>query len=177
MADHGMLALAERFRTCGIDVVRFNFLYREKKFSPPDAMPPLKECMSAVVSWAREEVGPKWLIIDGRSMGGRATSMLAADGFPWDGLILLAYPLDPADKPEKLRDAHLAQIKVPVLCLTGTRDSLSRRDLMESVVSSLTGWTMHWLQAAHHGFRVPEPSGKSGFAEPGDSLAPSMGDI
>ena len=82
MADHGMLALAERFRTCGIDVVRFNFLYGEKKSSRPDAMPRLKECMSAVVSWAREEVGPKRLIIGGRSMGGRAASMLAADGFP-----------------------------------------------------------------------------------------------
>lgn len=161
MADHGMLALAERFRTCGIDVVRFNFLYREKISSHPDAMPRLKECMSAVVSWAREEVGPKRLIIGGRSMGGRAASMLAADGFPCDGLILLAYPLHPAGKPEKLRDAHLAQIKVPVLCLNGTRDSLCRRDLMESVVSSLTGWTMHWLQAADHGFRVSKTSGKS----------------
>ncbi len=68
MADHGMLALAERFRTCGIDVVRFNFLYREKKSSHPDAMPRLKECMSAVVAWAREEVGPQRLIIGGRSM-------------------------------------------------------------------------------------------------------------
>ena len=67
-------------------------------------------------------------------MGGRAASMLAADGFPCDALLLLAYPLHPAGQPEKLRDAHLAQIKVPVLCLNGTRDALCRRDLMESAV-------------------------------------------
>jgi hypothetical protein len=95
-------------------------------------------------------------------MGGRAASMLAADGFPCDGLLLLAYPLHPAGKPEELRDAHLAKIKVPVLCLNGTRDALCRRDLMESVVDRLTsGWTMHWLEGADHSFHVLKGSGRS----------------
>ncbi len=161
MADRGTLALAERFLTSGIHVVRFNFLYRERKAGRPDTMPRLKECISAVASRARHEIQPELLIIGGRSMGGRAASMLAADGFPCDGLLLLAYPLHPAGKPDKLRDAHLAQIKVPVLCLNGTRDNLCRRDLMERVVSSISGWTMHWLQAADHGFYVPKTSVRS----------------
>jgi predicted alpha/beta-hydrolase family hydrolase len=161
MADRGMLALAERFRACGLHIVRFNFLYRAKRVSRPDTMPRLKECISAVASRARQEARPERLIIGGRSLGGRAASMLAADGFPCDGLLLLAYPLHPAGKPDKLRDAHLAQIKVPVLCFNGTRDSLCRRELMERVVSGLTGWTMHWLQAADHGFHVPKTSGRS----------------
>ena len=35
MADRGMLAVAEHLRRCGLDVVRFNFLYREKGSTHP----------------------------------------------------------------------------------------------------------------------------------------------
>jgi uncharacterized protein len=162
MADRGMLALSEVFRRRGLDVVRFNFLYREKRVDRPDAMPRLTECITAVASRAREEIQPERLIIGGRSMGGRAASMLAADGFRCDGLLLLAYPLHPAGQPEKLRDTHLAQIKVPVLCLNGTRDSLCRRDLMQRVLTRLSdAWTMHWLDGADHAFHVLKTSGRS----------------
>jgi predicted alpha/beta-hydrolase family hydrolase len=162
MADRGMLAVSGRLRGVGVDVVRFNFLYREKRSSRPDAMPRLKECIAAVASHTRREVGARTLVLGGRSMGGRAASMLAADGFPCDGVLLLAYPLHPAGKPEELRDAHLAKIEVPVLCLNGTRDALCRRDLMEGVVDRLTErWTMHWLEGADHGFHVLKSSGRS----------------
>jgi predicted alpha/beta-hydrolase family hydrolase len=162
MSDRGMLAAAEPLRRCGLDVVRFNFLYKEKGSSHPDTMPRLKECIAAVASHARRELAPQTLILGGRSMGGRAASMLAADGFSCDALLLLAYPLHPAGKPEELRDAHLAKISMPVLCLNGTRDALCRRDLMERVVERLTGrWTMHWLEGADHSFRVLKTSGRS----------------
>ena len=88
--------------------------------------------------------------------------MLAAEGLPCDGLLLLAYPLHPVGKPEKLRDAHLPQIRVPVLCFNGTRDALCRRDLMERVIASLgANWTMHWLEGADHSFHVLKSSGKT----------------
>ena len=161
MADRGMLAIAEPLRRSGLHVVRFNFLYREKGSSHPDTMPRLKECIAAVAAHARREVGPQTLVLGGRSMGGRAASMLVAEEFPCDGLLLLAYPLHPAGRPEELRDAHLAKIKVPVLCLNGTRDALCRRDLMERVVDRLTGsWTMRWLEGADHSFHVLMTSGK-----------------
>ena len=162
MGDRGVLGVSEALRRRGFDVVRFNFLYKEKGSSRPDPMPRLKECVAAVTAHARRELAPQTLLLGGRSMGGRAASMLAADGFPCDGLLLLAYPLHPAGKPEELRDAHLARIKVPVLCLNGTRDALCRRDLMEGVVDRLTGrWTMHWLEGADHSFHVLKSSGRS----------------
>ena len=162
MGDRGMLQVAEALRSRGIHVVRFNFLYKEKGSGRPDPMPRLMECVSAVVARARDELRPDVLVIGGRSMGGRAASMLAAEGFACDGLLLLAYPLHPAGQPEKLRDAHLPDIRVPVLCFSGTRDDLCRRDLMERALQTVkTDWTMHWLEGADHSFHVLKSSGRT----------------
>ena len=154
--------LAATFLANGLSVVRFNFLYMEKKKSPPDRMPRLMECFSSVVEHVRREVGPKRLFIGGHSMGGRTASMMAAEGFACDGLVLLAYPLHPAGQPEKLRDAHLPQIVQPILCLNGTRDELCQQELMQQVLDRLPStFTMHWLQGADHGFHVQKRSGRT----------------
>lgn len=160
MSDRGMLRTTAALRAVGLGVVRFNFIYSEKKSGRPDPMPRLKECVAAVVARTRSEIDANTLLIGGRSMGGRAASMLAADGFACDGLLLLAYPLHPAGRPDKLRDAHLPAIGVPVLCLNGTRDPLCRRDLMEAALTKVqTRWTMHWLEGADHSFHVLKSSG------------------
>jgi uncharacterized protein len=160
MNDRGLVQTATALRKRGISTLRFNFLYKEKKSGRPDPMPRLKECIMAVVARAREELKPKTLIIGGRSMGGRAASMLAADGFDCDGLLLLAYPLHPPGKPEQLRDAHLAAIKVPVICFNGTRDPFCTPALMNAVVERIaTDWEMHWLEGADHSFHVLKSSG------------------
>jgi predicted alpha/beta-hydrolase family hydrolase len=162
MHDRGVVQTAKALRERGLAVVRFNFLYREKKSGRPDPMPRLKECITAVVARARDEVGPKTLIIGGRSMGGRAASMLAAEGFACDGLLLLAYPLHPPGKPEQLRDAHLPSIKVPVICFNGTRDPFCTPALMNDVLKRVnTRWEMHWVEGADHSFHVLKSSGKT----------------
>lgn len=162
MDDRSTAAATTKLRACGLDVVRFSFLYRAKGSSRPDQMPKLLACFAAVVQSVRERAKPKRLLIGGRSMGGRAASMMAAEGFACDGLILLAYPLHPPGQPEKMRDAHLVKIGVPVLCFNGTRDDFCRRDLMDTVVAKLPkSWTMHWLAEADHSFRVRKTSGRT----------------
>jgi uncharacterized protein len=163
MSDRGLLAVSDALRRRGLHVVRFNFLYREKGGGRPDPMPRLQACFAAVARHARDRiVAPEILILGGRSMGGRAASMLVAERFACDGLLLLAYPLHPAGQTEKLRDAHLAGIEAPVLCLNGTRDALCRRDLMDQVVARLGArWTMHWLAGADHSFHVLKSSGRA----------------
>ena len=161
MADRGMTRAAQTLEAAGFSVVRFNFPYREKGSGRPDPMPVLKAAVAEAAARARKELAPRKLIIGGRSMGGRAASMLAADGFECDGLLLLAYPLHPAGQPEKLRDAHLAQIRVPVLCFNGTRDALCERELMDPIVSRAASWQMHWLEGADHSFHVLKSSGRT----------------
>lgn len=159
MHDRGMQAVAKELRGRGLDVVRFNFPYSEKKTGRPDPMPILRTCIEAVMS-AVEHVGR--LIIGGRSMGGRAASMLAADKIQCDGLLLLAYPLHPAGKPDKLRDAHLPSITMPTLCFNGTRDTLCQRELMEAVLPRLgSNFRMHWVEGADHSFHVLKSSGRT----------------
>jgi len=163
MNHRSMLKLSEVLRGRGFDVVRFNFLYREKGGGPPDRMPKLQACMKSVIEKARAHAGPgKKLIIGGRSMGGRAASMMAAENFNCDGLLLFAYPLHPPGHPEKLRDAHLPSITVPVLCFNGTRDPFITRDLMESALKKVkTQWEMLWVEGADHSFHVLKSSGKT----------------
>jgi len=162
MNDRAVVATSRALNERGIATVRFNFLYKEKKSGRPDLMPKLKDTFSAVVERTRAEIAPRTLIIGGRSMGGRAASMLAADGFDAAGLLLLAYPLHPPGKPDQLRDAHLPSIHVPVICFNGTRDPFCTPLLMEEVLTRVTtNWEMHWVEAADHSFHVLKSSGKT----------------
>jgi uncharacterized protein len=175
MHDRGVLAVAKELRGRGLDIVRFNFLYTEKKIGRPDAMPVLQRVIEAIVAHVRRTLAPNDVIIGGRSMGGRAASMLAADGFAADRLLLLAYPLHPAGKPDQLRDAHLPRISMPTLCLNGTRDALCRRDLMEQVLERVQpSFEMRWLDGADHSFHVLKSSGRRDsdvMAEIGSTVA------
>ena len=161
LADRGVVATAQAMRAHGLHTVRFNFAYREKKSSRPDPMPKLTACIEAVVQRARIELRPTRLLIGGRSMGGRAASMLASQGFACDGLLLLAYPLHPPGRPAQLRSAHLPEIHVPVLCINGTRDDFCTPSLMVEVLTTVgPNWRMHWIDGADHSFHVLKSSGR-----------------
>jgi uncharacterized protein len=154
--DKAMLRLAACLAPLDLEVIRFNFPYREAGSRRIDPMPVLKK------SFVENIKKSKRLIIGGRSMGGRVASMLAAEGLQCDGLLLAAYPLHPAGEPEKLRDAHLPDIRCPVLCLNGTRDALCRQDLMQVALTNVRApWTMHWIEGADHSFHVLRASGRT----------------
>lgn len=172
MADRSIMAVTAALRDRGIDTVRFNFLYTERKQKRPDPMPRLLQCLRAVVDTIRADVSPAKLILGGRSMGGRAFSMSVADGAACDGLLLLAYPLHPPGQPEKLRIDHLPSINVPVLCINGTKDPFCTPDLMDQTLATLgTNWRMHWLAEADHSFHVLKRSGRTDAEVMGDVAA------
>jgi predicted alpha/beta-hydrolase family hydrolase len=67
------------------------------------------------------------------------------------GLVLVSYPLHPPKKPENLRVSHLPDIHVPVLCISGTRDTFGTPEELQSAfgqVSSDVVW--HWVNNARH---------------------------
>ena len=91
-----------------------------------------------------EKLGPKGLVIGGKSMGGRIAS-LVADEAGVDGLVCLGYLVHPAGKPDQLRVEHLQTIKTPTLIVQGTRDSFGKREEVSgySLSSSIR---IHWLE-------------------------------
>lgn len=162
MHDRSVIAMSDALRARGIGTVRFNFLYRARGSGRPDQMPKLLECFTAVVERVRTQIAPRRLTLGGRSMGGRAASVLVAQGAACEGLLLLAYPLHPPGQPRKLRAAHLGGIRIPVLCVNGTRDAFCDRGEMERVLTGLgRSWRMHWIEGADHGFHVLKASGRT----------------
>ena len=71
------------------------------------------------------------------------------------GLVFFAFPLHPAGEPATKRADHLANIDVPMLFLSGTRDALGEMDLLGPIVKSLgEKATLHLLDTADHSFKI-----------------------
>lgn len=141
----------ERFTT-----VLFNFPYQEAKRKFPDPVPLLERTVAVVADHARSSLRASRVVLGGRSMGGRMASMAVAHGLPCDGLAFLAYPLHPPGEFDKLRDAHLGDIKAPMLFLQGTRDEFARLDLLEAVLARLgSAATLRLFEGADHSFKTP----------------------
>ena len=138
----------------GVACLRFNFAYAEAGRKGPDREPVLRQVWAAAFEEARRIGEPAWA--GGKSLGGRIASMMAADGeIEPAGLIFVGYPLHPPGKPERIRDAHLGDIRVPMLWLQGTADPFARWDLLEPVLARLgTRAELHRVEGGDHSFRV-----------------------
>lgn len=91
------------------------------------------------------------IAIGGRSFGGRMCSMLAAEGHPIAALVLLSYPLHPPGKPDQLRIEHLANISVPTLLVSGTRDPFATPDELTAHAAAIGGpVTLRFLEGEGH---------------------------
>ena len=135
----------------GHTVMTFNYPYTERGSKRPDRQETLLACHRAAAEHLGGMVGTVFLA--GRSMGGRMGTHLAAEGLSVAGLILYAYPLHPAGKPENLRVDQFGSITVPMLFFQGTRDALSRMDLFEEHIALLPNAEVEILQGAGHGWR------------------------
>jgi predicted alpha/beta-hydrolase family hydrolase len=77
------------------------------------------------------------------------------------GLAFLGFPLHPAGKPSSDRARHLADVRVPMLFLQGSRDNLAELSLLEPVVKSLgPSASLHRVEGGDHSFHVPARSGR-----------------
>lgn len=154
-----MVTFAHGLSARGLDVLTFNFLYAEQKRKVPDRMPQLVACFRAVIDVARAEIpsARERLFIGGKSMGGRAATHVAA-GDPElaiDGLVLLGYPLHPPGRPDQLRDAHLPDVRRPMLFVQGARDTFGTPSELKPILASLTPLpTLHHVEGGDHSFKV-----------------------
>lgn len=149
-----LAGFAAGLAAAGVRCLRFNFPFSEAGRRSPDPEKVLREAWAAAFEKAGELGGPLWA--GGKSMGGRYASMMTADGsIDPVGLVFVGYPLHPPGKPDRLRDEHLARVKVPMLFLQGTADPFARWDLLEKVAGRLKRRaTLHPVEGGDHSFRV-----------------------
>jgi hypothetical protein len=105
---------------------------------------------------------PRAIVIGGKSMGGRVASYIAADTDGVRGLVFLGYPLHPPGKQDQLRDAHLYDTPLPMLFLSGTRDTFAERKLLEKVVHRIGDRaTLAWTEGGDHSLKVGRAAGST----------------
>jgi len=138
----------------GFHSVKFNFEYMDAQRRVPDAQPKLQARYRAVIENVIAEHRPKRLIIGGKSMGGRVASYVARDIPQVRGLIFLGYPLHPPGKPDQLRDQHLYGLHVPMLFISGSKDTFAERALLERVVGRIgANATLEWIEGGDHSLK------------------------
>lgn len=163
MTHKHMAATAEGLATRGIAVLRFNFPYMERDSKRPDSPAIAHPAVRAAVARAAKLAGDLPLFAGGRSFGARMTSQAQAlDTMPGvRGLVFFAWPLHPSGKPGTDRADHLAKVKVPMLFLQGSADTLAETRLLKPVVAGLGKKAkLHLVEQADHSFHVPAKSGR-----------------
>jgi len=142
MSHEFMNDISELLNASGINVLRFNFPFMDKraltgKRYPPDRMPKLLICYETVIEHVVENKLNRELplFIGGKSMGSRVAVSLVADSDllktnlldKISGAFCIGYPFHPANKPEKLRLEPLVDANKPILIVQGDRDTLGNK--------------------------------------------------
>ena len=156
-------AIAHALARVGVGTFRYNFPYAERRRGR-DGQAVCVATVRAAAAAARKAAPDLNLLAGGHSFGGRMTSLAAAEE-PLDGVRGLAYfsfPLHAPGKPGTDRAAHLPDIDVPMLLLSGSRDTMAGADLMRSALTPLGDRAvLHLLDTADHSFKILKRSRQS----------------
>jgi len=151
-----MVTLATQLAEAGIATLRFNFPFSEHKKGRPDTPAVAHATIEAAIHKAQELFPSLPLFVSGKSFGGRMSSQYLSANPRKDvkGIIFYGFPLHPAGKPGVDRAEHLAGVKVPMLFLQGTKDTLAEWKLIEEVCASLKKATLVKIEGADHSFKA-----------------------
>lgn len=102
---------------------------------------PKRKAEQAVAAYLQASGEGPDVVIGGHSYGGRVASLLAAgsDGetHTFAGLVLFSYPLHRPGGPEwEPRTRHWADIRCPVLFLSGEADAFAKIDLLREAIAA-----------------------------------------
>jgi len=182
MTHRSMQSNAEGLAARGIATLRYQFPYMERGSKRVDPPKIAHAAVRAAVDEAARLAPDLPLFAGGRSFGGRMTSQAQAiEPMPGvRGLAFIGFPLHPAGKPGIERSAHLAQVNVPMLFVTGERDALAEMPLLRPVVAGLgERATLKIIASADHSLKIPARSGRTpaeAEAEALDTVAAWMAD-
>ena len=163
MAHPFMASIATGLGERGIASLRYQFPYMERRAKRPDPPAFAQAAVRAASAEAARRLPGFALVAGGKSFGGRMTSQ-AQGAAPLPGvrgLAFLGFPLHPAGKPSDERARHLADVRVPMLFLQGSRDALADLTLLRPVIERLgERASLRVFDTADHSFHVPVRSGR-----------------
>lgn len=168
-----MAAVANRLAERGLATLRYQFPYMERGSKRPDPPKLAQAAVRAAVAEASRRASRLPLFAGGKSFGGRMTSQAQAASplAGVRGLIFLGFPLHPARRPSDERGVHLAEVRIPMLFLQGTRDALADLSLLRPLVGRLGARaTLTLFPDADHSFRVRGREDEEVIADLADAI-------
>lgn len=159
-----MSEFAQSLASFGVQVIRFEFPYMQKRRQtgvkrPPDRQAVLLSFWQALVEKYTADGQP--VVIGGKSMGGRMASLYASEADDKvKGVVCLGYPFHPPGKPESIRTAHLQEgaMYTSHLILQGERDPFGKRVEVEGYPLSRCV-QVSWVNTGDHDFKPLKSSG------------------
>jgi uncharacterized protein len=164
MSHPFMATIADGLAERGIATLRYQFPYMEQGRRRPDTPKLAQATVRAAVGQGSRLLPELALVAGGKSFGGRMTSQAQAESpLPGvRGLAFLGFPLHAPKQPSEERGKHLFEVKIPMLFVQGTRDSLADVHLVEKLTQELGSFaTLKLLSDADHSFHVPARSGRN----------------
>ena len=160
MDSEFMEVVGAKLAAAGLEVIRFEFPYMQKRRSdgkkrPPDRAPVLIDYFETLISRFNDESIP--LFLAGKSMGGRMATMLA-DHPAVSEVFVFGYPFHPPGKPEKLRIEHLQELQTMVHIFQGTRDAMGNSEEVNQY-NLAKNVKIHWLEDGNHDLKPRKSSG------------------
>ncbi len=145
--------ITDAFAAFGLASLRYNFPYMEAGKNRVDAQAVSSKTVKAAYEFAKSNYDFP-ILLGGHSFGGRMASHAVVEhSLDVAGLIFCSFPLHNPKKPSLDRAAHMNQITCPMLFLSGSRDGMAERRLMNKLARQLEA-TLKWLDTADHGYKI-----------------------
>jgi len=155
-----LVGLRERLVGMGITVMTFDYAYMDAGRKAPDRLPKLLDVHEAVYRVFEEAVD--FVVIGGKSMGGRAGGHLVAEGRSHpSGIVYYGYPLVALGKTEARPTDHLEALGIPQLFVSGSRDRLGPIGLIADVADAVPAGTLVVMEGGDHSFVPLKSSGRT----------------
>lgn len=163
MRHANMENISKALANQGIATFRYQFPFMERGRGRDSLQVSVSTVCNAVK--CAKKLAPKLnLFAGGHSYGGRMTSHAAATE-PLTGvvgLIFFSFPLHMPGRPSNDRASHLVDIKLPMLFLSGTRDTMMTPELFEPILKKISDRAvMHKLDTGDHGYKILKRTRKS----------------
>jgi len=144
---------ATRLADDGFTVLRWNFGYLAERRAPSAGSKREKAEMGEAIGFLGSRSNAP-LTLMGKSFGARVSTYVAAGRDDVKALVFYGFPFHGVAKNAKPRDwSHMAEIKAPMLFITGERDQLCRPEHLQEVQQLIRGPYISEVVPGDHSFK------------------------